>query len=1041
MRVICPACGCHLDVAPAVPPGPVFCPDCSKRISLRPFVPAPPEPAEEAWLATRPTPPRRRPRRRQTWVVPSVTAVAVAAAVVCTAVVLSRPTSPTPAVTAVTPSVRDARQLDELRSMKRSADDLAAAGGAAVAFEAYGRVIAVADAEGVTDAVAAEVAAEARDGRDRVASAARAAASPPPSPPVASPPRPMGAVASTLAVDPASPASPTEVSLPDDPGEAVRRAADTAPPLATVPPSPRLHAYTLRDGISDAEIGRAIDRGVVYLRGRFRNGAVETGLAEPASGAPAAQPQPPGPAGPDDGDGPDRDRRGRRDGGGPPGFRREGPMGGGGGARWPRSGGRDFNVPAAAAYGTPGIDALCVYALLHAGQATSQAGLAVGDPFTDAVLTRLKGYQLYFTYHRSLRAAALAVYARPADQAALEEDVRWLTSAQRLGAYTYAMPAAAGSLATWDNSNSQYGLLGVWSGAQAGVGVGADYWRAVAQHWNGCVDRGSWGYRQSGGATLTMTCAGVASLLVAGDYLDDAGLLATTADRPSPNPAADAGLARLDTGDNCVAGLYHPDRMAMLGGTGYGLYGLERVGLASGFKYFGEHDWYAELARYLVDRQNANGSWGDGETSSVEVDTAYALLFLARGRHPILYNKLRYDGRWNDRPHDVAHLARYAAKQLERPLNWQVVNLRRDWSDWMDSPVLFISGEQPPTMSDHDYAALRDFALGGGLIFTHADGGSPAFTGWVQQLVRRVFPKYELMRVPKEHPLNGVLYKLKHPPQLEVVNNGSRILLVHSPTDVAGGWHLNWTDARAADFQLGLNVFVYAAGKTDYKNRLASTYIPAVPGPAEVTRHVARLRFAGEWDPEPYAWTRFARYFQWETRQALDVRTVDLKLLTAGQVPAAFLTGTVRQDFTPAEAAAARAFVAAGGVLVIDACGGQPAFVKSVRTTLLPAAFPGTTVGPLPPMHPLLLPSRPFADDLRQLPLRPFAAEQLGAATLPVEGLSFGRGWVVFSPLDLTTGLLGTQSWGILGYEPAHAQALVKHAILWADARSESHGR
>ena len=567
------------------------------------------------------------------------------------------------------------------------------------------------------------------------------------------------------------------------------------------------------------------------------------------------------------------------------------------------------------------------------------------------------------------------------------------------------------------------------------------YWQSVARHWAACGSPlGVWGYdAAAGGGTLTMTCAGIASLLVAQDYLDDRGLLATTADRPSANPLADAGLDRLDVGDNCVRGLYQTaPGDNRLGGVGYGLYGLERVGLASGFKYFGAHDWYAELARHLLGEQTPSGAWsGGGSTAQVEVDTSYALLFLARGRHPILFNKLRYPGRWNDRPRDVAHLARYASAQLERPLNWQVVNLHRPWFDWMDSPVLYLSGETPPALTDHDVRALRDFALGGGLIFTHADGGSPAFTDWVRQLVRRAFPQYELTTIPKDHPLNTVLYRLKDPPPLQVVNNGSRVLLVHSPTDVAGGWQLDWTGTDASAFQLALNVFVYAAGKTDYHNRLASPYVPVDPSPTDADRPVARLRYAGDWDPEPYAWTRMARLFQWQTQQHLDVRTVDLKSLQPNQVPAAFLTGCVRQDFTAAEVAAARAYVAAGGVLVVDACGGSDAFARSVRSTLIDAAFPGVPLTPLPSDHPLLVPARPFAADLRgKLPLRPYAIDRLNTTTVPLQGLRFGRGWVVFSRLDLTTGLLGTDSWGILGYRPAYAAAVVENAVLWADARA-----
>jgi hypothetical protein len=37
----------------------------------------------------------------------------------------------------------------------------------------------------------------------------------------------------------------------------------------------------------------------------------------------------------------------------------------------------------------------------------------------------------------------------------------------------------------------------------------------------------------------------------------------------------------------------------------------------------------------------------------------------------------------------------------------------------------------------------------------------------------------------------------------------------------------------------------------------------------------------------------------------------------------------------------------------------------------------------------------------------------------------------VYSRLDLTSGLLDTHTLGILGYDPAYAQSLIKNIVFW----------
>ena len=146
------------------------------------------------------------------------------------------------------------------------------------------------------------------------------------------------------------------------------------------------------------------------------------------------------------------------------------------------------------------------------------------------------------------------------------------------------------------------GLLGVWSGAETGREVPLRYWEEVRKHWETVqVPTGEWMYASwMPIRSHSMTCAGLASLFVAHDYLEPAHF--TGAVGRSVLPAVAKGLAWLEAGDTSTA----------LDHGGYNLYGLERVGLASGFKYFGDHDWYRELAKSVIASQQRDGSLGVG---------------------------------------------------------------------------------------------------------------------------------------------------------------------------------------------------------------------------------------------------------------------------------------------------------------------------------------------------------------------------------------------------------------------------------------------
>ncbi|HEV8378554.1 MAG TPA: DUF4159 domain-containing protein [Tepidisphaeraceae bacterium] len=580
----------------------------------------------------------------------------------------------------------------------------------------------------------------------------------------------------------------------------------------------------------------------------------------------------------------------------------------------------------------------------------------------------------------------------------------------------------------WDNSNSQYGLMGVWAGAEAGIEVPGNYWAIVDQHWKRWqLQTGEWEYDGTEKrGYYSMTVAGIASLFITYDFVEAPALGASVGREPfSANLAA--ALKWLEMGDNSInveqGKVYH---------RGYNLYGLQRVGRASGFKYFGGHDWYKELATAVVAKQWPSGSWGRQEMGEhAIIDTAYTLLFLVRGRHPVMMNKLRFDGYWNNRSRDLPHLTSIASRELERVVNWQIVSSDRDWSDWLDSPILFISSHNAPKFKPEDHAKLRAFCDGGGMIFTHADAGSPNFNAFAGDLSKKLFPEYQIADLRPDHEIYSIQYPMKTKPPLKYVSNGSRILMVHSPQDLTTAWQVRDLTKRP-NFELAINLFVYATGKAELRNRLNSPYIADAAGKSVRNVKIARVKYAGNWNPEPYSWERFSRYLKQQTGWSSEVVVAEPGSLKVENAPIAHLTGTAELNLSDAETGAIKNYVETGGTLIIDACGGSGTFAQGIQRLFahtLPQNRPGTVAA----NDAMLQASAPGMEDIGQTILRPYAEQRLGKGAGRLEQIQFGKGRIIISGIDFSSGLIGSNSWGIIGYEPAYAMKLVKNLLIWAE--------
>jgi hypothetical protein len=138
-----------------------------------------------------------------------------------------------------------------------------------------------------------------------------------------------------------------------------------------------------------------------------------------------------------------------------------------------------------------------------------------------------------------------------------------------------------------------------------------------------------------------MSCIGVASLVMCKYYLrGHSRFKGDIVDRV--NRGIEDGCAWLATNYNIKDNAKWTDHVEYKNTTpkidGYYMYGVERAGVLAGLVKLGEHDWYAEGARLLVDQQQAEGSWSSEMFYEPKptISAAFAILFLKRATTPFI---------------------------------------------------------------------------------------------------------------------------------------------------------------------------------------------------------------------------------------------------------------------------------------------------------------------------------------------------------------------------------------------------------------------
>jgi hypothetical protein len=240
-------------------------------------------------------------------------------------------------------------------------------------------------------------------------------------------------------------------------------------------------------------------------------------------------------------------------------------------------------------------------------------------------LDYLREIELTQTYVVSLQTAVFCRSKRMKDRELIQRNVDWLLAARcrvsggPLLGWTYTRSNSR----TADNSNTQFAVLALDAGQDAGAKVHKKDWQEIRDYYLRTQQAdGGWAYNPSvrSGSTFTMTSAGVCGLLIARKQLKQAD--------ENLDKAMARGLEFL--GEHFTV---EPQRSQY-----YHLYGLARAGRLAEKKNVlnlaaeKSYDWYRLGAQWLLDKQAEDGSWKIEADFNPEIATSFALLFLAKDK-------------------------------------------------------------------------------------------------------------------------------------------------------------------------------------------------------------------------------------------------------------------------------------------------------------------------------------------------------------------------------------------------------------------------
>ena len=727
--------------------------------------------------------------------------------------------------------------------------------------------------------------------------------------------------------------------------------------------------------------------------------------------------------------------------------------------------GRKMTIPPASVFGPHGPGHFSSKGTLGSGAGVSalvtlallKAGVPPANPKMKMALEYLRGHEQLAgadlrwrgrnTYGQSLRANVWEHVMemggdsgnRSGYRRLLVEDAAFLEEGMSAdGWYAYNHRKGVKHAGRGDHSNTQFGVLGMWAAASARLEVSKDYWKTVTKHWLKYQSAtGGWGYGATGGR-FTMTTAGLNCLYLVLDFYHSRKMGAYQRFKGIRyNAKVAKEIARVFKAiDKGLDWMRNPKDRSGSRTSAYGQYGLERLGVASGLKRIGGKDWY---------RRGVNRVWRHrGKVSKLSVvNASFWLMFLAYGRAPVIFNKLRLadDIDWNYYFRDLHYMCRFLTKNFERIHKWQVVSLdEHAGEDLADAPILFISGTKPLKLTDVQLARLKRFLEGGGAVLLHATRRSTAFANSARKTLTELFADrgYEFKKLPDDHPLYTVHYgrgRALKGMDFEGMSDGARTFAFLSTNDIAGAWQQNLEQSQRDLFEVMTNLRIYAApGYFELPSRMRTRKTVATSATPKNTLRIARVKHVAHWNANPTLWDEFNPTLTFRTGVTAKLAAKPVELKNAEElagVDLLQLVGHGKFALTAEQLAVLAGWLKSGGMLLMDCSGGKARFAKSAEQLFLDLMrATGGQTNMIAGDHKIITGEFPGGRPAGNTVYNRWGIAGAGGGAVNLKTIRLAdRDVVLYSPIDLSATLNGHFIYRMPAYNRKFAEKLVANII------------